>query len=245
MVNGAFALAEPLRVWRRPRPAGRLRPPTRASAVAFKQLIEANDAVAHGHVQQDADVHAEHHRAVGASAGAGCVERNPRPTPARVMICSDCARRVRHRGRRACGSSERKGHTHGWEKVRRHVAGSGGAAVRERLRRHMRRTSSGSSWSTAAPALIQALEGQGYDVGFVGEPTEAAVYLDSAQENAAARTRASRSARSSSTTRTSRPRRAEINAATEGEALAAEVATSGLSAVRQEPRARSTSRVTS
>src|SRR5690242_6107521 len=32
-------------------------------------------------------------------------------------------------------------------------------------------------------ALIQTLESQGYDVGFIGEPTEAAVYLDAEQEN--------------------------------------------------------------
>src|SRR3954454_2357345 len=32
------------------------------------------------------------------------------------------------------------------------------------------------------PAQISALDKQGYDVGYVGEPTEAAVYITSAQE---------------------------------------------------------------
>ena len=40
---------------------------------------------------------------------------------------------------------------------------------------------------TGSPAAIEALEGKGYDVGFVGELTEAGVYVDDASGGAAAR----------------------------------------------------------
>ena len=46
-----------------------------------------------------------------------------------------------------------------------------------------------------SPFMIQQLESKGYDVGFIGERTEAAVYLDDAERGAACAPRASRSAR--------------------------------------------------
>ena len=76
-------------------------------------------------------------------------------------------------------------------------------------------------------ALIQSLEGQGYDVGFVGEPTEAAVYLDSAQENLL-RAQGLKIGEVVFDADDFAARRAEINAATDGEKLAAEVASRGL-----------------
>ena len=63
LVNGAFSLAEPLRVefskaaWTGPVSNDTV-------DIKFKQLIKANDPLRTGHVQQDADVHAEHHHAV-------------------------------------------------------------------------------------------------------------------------------------------------------------------------------------
>src|SRR4051794_13749822 len=77
------------------------------------------------------------------------------------------------------------------------------------------------------PAQIAALEKQGYDVGYVGERTEAAVYLN---DDSAALLRAQGYTVGEvvADENTELARRAEINATTEGEALAAEVAESGL-----------------
>ena len=84
-------------------------------------------------------------------------------------------------------------------------------------RRRRRRTGSGSSWSTTTiAAQISALEKQGYDVGYIGERTEAAVYLDAAAGEPAAAPRATRSARSSPTQHDYATRRAEINATDRG-----------------------------
>ena len=58
LVNGAFALPSRCRASASSR-RGPLRPPTSRPG-QFKQAIGANDAAAHGHVQQDADVHPEH-----------------------------------------------------------------------------------------------------------------------------------------------------------------------------------------
>ena len=77
-------------------------------------------------------------------------------------------------------------------------------------------------------ALIQTLETQGYDVGFVGEPTEAAVYLDAAQENLL-RAQGFSIGEVIFDAEDAAARRAEINATTEGERIAAEVAKNGLS----------------
>ena len=46
-----------------------------------------------------------------------------------------------------------------------------------------------------SPFMIQQLESKGYDVGFIGEKYEAAVYVDAAERGEAARPRATRSAR--------------------------------------------------
>ena len=78
LVNGAFALAQPLQAsasslggTRRRRPGRRLGRPTSllnyggpvsndSVTLTFKQTIGANGRAAHRRVQQDADVHAEH-----------------------------------------------------------------------------------------------------------------------------------------------------------------------------------------
>ena len=76
-------------------------------------------------------------------------------------------------------------------------------------------------------AQISALETQGYDVGYIGERTEAAVYLDAQQENIL-RAEGYTIGEVVADAQDSLNRRIEINAATEGEALAAEVAKNGL-----------------
>jgi hypothetical protein len=75
---------------------------------------------------------------------------------------------------------------------------------------------------------ISALENQGYDVGYIGERTEAAVYLTAQQENVL-RAEGYRIGEVVADEQDSLARRAEINATTEAEALAAEVAKNGLS----------------
>jgi hypothetical protein len=80
---------------------------------------------------------------------------------------------------------------------------------------------------TGSPAAIEALEGNGYDVGFVGELTEAGVYVDDASE---ARLRAE-GYTIGTTVEDASTRlavKAQIAETTVGEALAAEVATNGL-----------------
>src|SRR4051794_28711015 len=75
---------------------------------------------------------------------------------------------------------------------------------------------------------IQSLEKQGYDVGYVGEPTEAAVFLTSEQEGLL-RAQGYKIGEVVADDETAQQRRVEINRTTEAEALAAEVATNGLS----------------
>src|SRR4051794_20076438 len=77
-------------------------------------------------------------------------------------------------------------------------------------------------------AQISGLEGQGYDVGYIGERTEAAVYLDAQQENLL-RAQGFTIGEVVADEQTDLQRRAEINATTEAEALSAEVAKNGLS----------------
>src|SRR6185436_20046983 len=74
---------------------------------------------------------------------------------------------------------------------------------------------------------IQSLEKQGYDVGYIGEPTEAAVYVTSEQENVL-RAEGYTIGQVVADEQDWLNRRAEINATDEGEALAAEVAKNGL-----------------
>src|SRR5690242_15382111 len=78
------------------------------------------------------------------------------------------------------------------------------------------------------PAMINALETQGYDVGYVGERTEAAVYLDDHSE-ALLRAQGYRIGEVVANEDDFLARRAEINATTAAEARAAEVAKNGLS----------------
>jgi hypothetical protein len=78
-----------------------------------------------------------------------------------------------------------------------------------------------------SPAMIESLEGKGYDVAFVGDLTEAAVYVDNADE---ARLRAE-GFRIGATVEDASTRlavKAEIAETTEEEALAGEVAKHGL-----------------
>ena len=75
LVNGGFALAQPLQVEGKP-VAGASNPTPLKSwtgpvsndplTLALKQSIAANDAAAHRQLQQDADVHAEHYGSVEA-----------------------------------------------------------------------------------------------------------------------------------------------------------------------------------
>ena len=99
-------------------------------------------------------------------------------------------------------------------------------------------------WSTTSPAQIRALEKQGYDVGYIGDRTEAAVYLD-AQRGELLRAQGYTIGEVVPTTTTSRRARAEITRRTEGEALAAEVAENGLTKAAKAKGAASTSRVMS
>ncbi|HEX6026315.1 MAG TPA: M14 family zinc carboxypeptidase [Solirubrobacter sp.] len=78
-----------------------------------------------------------------------------------------------------------------------------------------------------SPAMIEALEQKGFDVGFVGEKTEAAVYLTVAQE-AKLRAEGYRIGEVLEDARTHQARLAEISATKNREALAAEFARSGL-----------------
>ena len=74
--------------------------------------------------------------------------------------------------------------------------------------------------------MIEALEDKGYDVGFVGEHYEAGVYVDDVGE-AQLRAEGYRIGETVEDAN-SRARKAEIAETTEAEALAAEVATNGL-----------------
>src|ERR1700754_131904 len=75
------------------------------------------------------------------------------------------------------------------------------------------------------PSQIQQLEGK-YDVGYVGEPTEAAVYLDS-EEEALLRAQGYELGEVVEDQKTWLDRRAEIDATTEHERLAKEFAQRG------------------
>ena len=78
-----------------------------------------------------------------------------------------------------------------------------------------------------SPAMIEALEDKGYDVGYVGEHYEAGVYLDDAGE-ARLRAEGYKIGETVEDDDTWLARKAEIAATTAREALAAEVAQSGL-----------------
>ena len=80
---------------------------------------------------------------------------------------------------------------------------------------------------TGSPAAIEALEGKGYDVGFVGELTEAGVFVDDASE-AQLRAEGYKIGATVEDANTRLAVKAQIAETTEGEALAAEVATNGL-----------------
>src|SRR4051795_5288506 len=73
---------------------------------------------------------------------------------------------------------------------------------------------------------IQAMEKQGYDVGYVGEPTEAAVYLDDNSE-ALLRAQGYKIGEVVFDDEDFQARRAEIARTDEAEALAADVAENG------------------
>src|SRR4051794_18322681 len=75
------------------------------------------------------------------------------------------------------------------------------------------------------PAQIKALESQ-YDVGYIGDRTEAAVYLDDNSE-ALLRAQGYRIGQVVHDEADAAARRAEINEVTEGEARAAEILTNG------------------
>ena len=77
------------------------------------------------------------------------------------------------------------------------------------------------------PAQIEALEKQGYDVGYIAEDTDAAVYLDNRARRCCG-PRATRSAEVVSDEADYENRRAEIARRPSREALAAEVAKNGL-----------------
>ena len=78
-----------------------------------------------------------------------------------------------------------------------------------------------------SPAMIQALEGKGYDVGFVGEHYEAGVYVDDAGE-ARLRAEGYKIGETLEDESTWLARKAEIAKTTEREALAGEIARRGL-----------------
>ena len=78
-----------------------------------------------------------------------------------------------------------------------------------------------------SPAMIEALEGKGYDVGFVGEHYEAGVYVDDAGE-ARLRAEGYKIGETLEDESTWLARKAEIAKTTEREALASEIARRGL-----------------
>ncbi len=80
---------------------------------------------------------------------------------------------------------------------------------------------------TGSPAAIEALEGKGYDVGFVGELNEAGVYVDDASE-ARLRAEGYTIGKTVEDEGTRLAVKAQTAAVAEGEALAASVATNGL-----------------
>ena len=80
-----------------------------------------------------------------------------------------------------------------------------------------------------SPAMIEALESKGYDVGFVGEHYEAGVYVDDAGE-ARLRAEGYKIGETLEDENTWLARKAEIAKTTEREALASEIARRGLTA---------------
>src|SRR5689334_4061388 len=74
---------------------------------------------------------------------------------------------------------------------------------------------------------IQSLEKQGYDVGYIGDPTEAAVYLTDEQENVL-RAEGFRIGEVVADEASWHARQVEMNQAAQGEAVAADVAKNGL-----------------
>ena len=96
-----------------------------------------------------------------------------------------------------------------------------------------------------SPAMIEALESKGYDVGFVGEHYEAGVYVDDAGE-ARLRAEGYKIGETVEDDTTWLARKAEIAKTTEREALASEIARGGLTRrPRPRPRAPSPSRARS
>ncbi len=81
-----------------------------------------------------------------------------------------------------------------------------------------------------SPFMIQQLESKGYDVGFIGEKYEAAVFMDAAERGEAAGRRLQDRPGRSRTTNTRLDRKAEIAATTQSEALASEFARKGIPA---------------
>src|SRR5688572_3522265 len=80
-----------------------------------------------------------------------------------------------------------------------------------------------------SPAMIEALESKGFDVGFVGEHYEAGVYVDDAGE-ARLRAEGYKIGETVEDDNTWLARKAEIAKTTEREALASEIARGGLTA---------------
>src|SRR5262245_23696110 len=81
---------------------------------------------------------------------------------------------------------------------------------------------------TGTPEMIQALEGKGYDVGFVGELNEAGVYVD-AQSEAILRAEGYKIGETVEDASTRLAVKAQMADTAAGEAVAAEVAANGLS----------------
>src|ERR1700754_5185617 len=80
---------------------------------------------------------------------------------------------------------------------------------------------------TGSPAMIEALEGKGYDVAFVGELNEAGVYVDANSEGIL-RTEGYKIGQTVEDASTRLAVKAQMADQAEGEALAAEVAAKGL-----------------
>ena len=81
---------------------------------------------------------------------------------------------------------------------------------------------------TGTPAMIEALEGKGYDVGFVGELNEAGVYRRRRSRRRILRAEGYKIGQTVEDESSRLAVKAQIAETTEGEALAAEVAKNGL-----------------
>src|SRR5690349_18407549 len=152
------------------------------------------------------------------------VERTPRPdstqTSRSVQIPAGCQTRdsssvVHMEGAMARGGSVLRGALLGAALL---LVGGSQASADENGRRLIMVTAD-------TPAMIQQLDSD-YDVGYVGEPTEAAVYLDS-DEEALLRAQGYELGEVVEDHKTWLDRRAEIDATTERERLAKEFAQRG------------------